>query len=408
CEAELVMTLPLELKFGARATPIEGLGINFDFVYQGWNSIDQLLLTPQGVNLSSGPSAMPTPSARSWCSVPCVSDLSASSSDSVTSRSSRAGDSWPPKYDITLAGWLETIDLSNRLVYASGFLTLRRQYDTHGLWIGTLSNSQSDLVSASIAYLRKEGGLLDGWSRPHRVRIEAGASLLNPAFAASNGTVALDGSLQYAYDDRVSSDFPLRGRRLTVGFAGGGIPETPDTWLSAYTYGIQVGALSPRVAIAATAAGSVATSALPHRLLVLGGPSGLRSVPSLPACDPDADPDAVIGVDCLPVGTVRGVGAAEVRWAPIRGWSVPLGLAWGSEIQLSAGAVMLVARVDGDPAWGLGLTAGILGFADLLGAESTGLGLGAAWLVAGDGPAFDALLPASGIPELTLRFSQSF
>lgn len=63
CEAELVMTLPLELKFGARATPIEGLGINFDFVYQGWNSIDQLLLTPQGVNLSARPGAEATPIA---------------------------------------------------------------------------------------------------------------------------------------------------------------------------------------------------------------------------------------------------------------------------------------------------------------------------------------------------------
>jgi long-subunit fatty acid transport protein len=61
--ANLTMTLPLELKFGARVVPIAGLGINFDFVYQGWNSIDQLLLTPENVTISSAPGAPGTPIA---------------------------------------------------------------------------------------------------------------------------------------------------------------------------------------------------------------------------------------------------------------------------------------------------------------------------------------------------------
>ena len=55
--ANLVMTLPLEVKLGAHMTPIAGLGINLDFVYQGWNSINQLLLTPEDVTLSAGPGA---------------------------------------------------------------------------------------------------------------------------------------------------------------------------------------------------------------------------------------------------------------------------------------------------------------------------------------------------------------
>ena len=59
-DANLVMTMPLEVKLGARVTPIAGLGINFDFVYNGWNSIDQLLLTPEDISLSSGPGATPT------------------------------------------------------------------------------------------------------------------------------------------------------------------------------------------------------------------------------------------------------------------------------------------------------------------------------------------------------------
>lgn len=63
CEAELVMTLPLEIRLGARLLPVERLGINLDFVYQGWNSIDQLLLTPQSVTLASGMNATPQPIA---------------------------------------------------------------------------------------------------------------------------------------------------------------------------------------------------------------------------------------------------------------------------------------------------------------------------------------------------------
>ncbi len=51
--ATLDMTMPLEIKVGARATPIANLGINFDFVYQGWDSVKQLLLTPENVSLTS-------------------------------------------------------------------------------------------------------------------------------------------------------------------------------------------------------------------------------------------------------------------------------------------------------------------------------------------------------------------
>jgi long-subunit fatty acid transport protein len=67
--ARLNMTLPLELRFGARLSPItQGewkgrLGINLDVLYQGWNSVDQLLLTPENVTLRSGPGAEPQPIA---------------------------------------------------------------------------------------------------------------------------------------------------------------------------------------------------------------------------------------------------------------------------------------------------------------------------------------------------------
>ena len=54
---DLDLTLPLDLRIGARwLTPVKGLGVNFDFVFQGWNSVDALVVTPQNVTLKLGSS----------------------------------------------------------------------------------------------------------------------------------------------------------------------------------------------------------------------------------------------------------------------------------------------------------------------------------------------------------------
>lgn len=47
--AELNFTMPLELRVGARVVPHKRLGINFDFIFQGWSSVDAMRLTPKGV-----------------------------------------------------------------------------------------------------------------------------------------------------------------------------------------------------------------------------------------------------------------------------------------------------------------------------------------------------------------------
>jgi long-chain fatty acid transport protein len=57
--ADLTFTMPLELRVGVRATPIEKLGLNADFVYMGWNSVDALVLTPQNVALVSAGDSKP-------------------------------------------------------------------------------------------------------------------------------------------------------------------------------------------------------------------------------------------------------------------------------------------------------------------------------------------------------------
>jgi long-chain fatty acid transport protein len=53
-QAELKLTLPMELRIGARFQPIKRLGINADFVYQGWDSVKELLLTPKDISLKIG------------------------------------------------------------------------------------------------------------------------------------------------------------------------------------------------------------------------------------------------------------------------------------------------------------------------------------------------------------------
>lgn len=49
---ELTFTMPLELRVGARFSPSSTWGVNADFVYQGWNSLDALTLTPIDVTMS--------------------------------------------------------------------------------------------------------------------------------------------------------------------------------------------------------------------------------------------------------------------------------------------------------------------------------------------------------------------
>ncbi len=311
---------------------------------------------------------------------------------------SRSGDTLPPRYDVTLSGWLDSINVSQRLVFGSAWATLRRWYDTHNLVIGSVSNSRSDLVGVDLAWLRKEGPLQDGWSRPHRLRTSIGASVLNPGFAETDGlAVALDGAFSWAHDTRVSGDFPVRGHRVGFGVGGGLVPGE-DTWVSLSADALGIASFHPRHAVAARAAAAVARSSLPHRLLPLGSPGAMRSIPALPACPSDGP--------CTELATERAVAMAEYRWAPIRGWSVPGLLAWGSELQLAGGFEATAARVGGEPVWATGVTAGIYGLADVLGAEPTGAGVTLAWPLVLDERLVE--LERTAAPEIYLRFAQAF
>lgn len=62
-QATLALTLPLELRIGLHFRPISRLGLNLDYVYQGWQSVNELVLTPKDVTLKLG-SAEPKPVAE--------------------------------------------------------------------------------------------------------------------------------------------------------------------------------------------------------------------------------------------------------------------------------------------------------------------------------------------------------
>src|SRR5690606_9994142 len=120
-----------------------------------------------------------------------------------------------------------------------------------------------------LGWTHQEGRLLDGLSRPHRFMLWVSPALLNPAFADGGGRIALGAGIQYAWDTRVASTFPLRGRRLVLGTDGGFVPGTEETW-SALRWSLAgVTSPHPRVALAARFVGGLASGEVTHRLLAL-------------------------------------------------------------------------------------------------------------------------------------------
>ncbi|MEM6925937.1 MAG: hypothetical protein AAF602_03325, partial [Myxococcota bacterium] len=321
-----------------------------------------------------------------------------------TAQRSRVRDRWPARYDVTAQAWVDSINLSQGQVFAWAASSIRRRYDTHNLLSGVISNSRTDRLSLDLSYLRKEGPLLDGFRRPHRFQLRVGAGWLNPNFAETDGVqIAVDTTLTWAHDTRVSGDFPLRGHRVSVWTSAGRVIGRPETWWSASALAMGVTSLHPRQALAGELIAGVARSNVPQRLLRLGGPRLMQSIPTLPAC---IDGASVDDEPCTVLATERAVVHLEHRVAVLRNVSLPLWLAWGSELQLTTGLEGLVARVGDDGVWATGVTAGIFGLADVLGAEPLGAGVTLAWPLAWDPRLVE--IERSAVPQVIVRFTQAF
>ncbi len=322
--------------------------------------------------------------------------------DGVIAQTRRVADTHPLRYQVTAAAYLDTLNLTRGQVFGALFTTLRRQGDTRHLWSGSLSNSRSDLVEAGVAHIFKVGPMVDGFNRQQRLRIGGSASILDPRFAATDGlTVAVDTSLGWSWDTRVSDLFPLSGHRLYATVTGGAIPDVGETWAGLYGGTVGLVDLHPRLVLAGRASGSLARSNVPHRLLTLGGLGAMRSIPVLPACPSDP---ADVTEPCADLATERSLAAAEVRWAPLRNLSVPMYQLRGTELQLTGGVEGVVARVQGEPVRAFGVTAGLLGVGDVLGAEAMSAGVVAGWPLAWEG----LELETRALPEIYLRWGQAF
>jgi hypothetical protein len=313
-------------------------------------------------------------------------------------QSSRLGDVWPPHFTTTFAAGIDSINLTQGLISASAHSTLRRTGDTHNVFSATLAHNEVNVASLRLGWSRREGPLLDGFARPHRFSISPAISLLDPDFSAAAGNqLALDLGIGWSTDTRVSWEFPLSGHRLYASVGGGAIPATGETWTSAGAGANAVASPHPRHAIAGRLGGTLAESAIAHRLLGLGGAGVMASIPELPACDDAAD------TGCLPVATARALAGVEYRVAVIRGASVPGVLAWGSELQLTTGLEAILANAEG-PLWATGATVGVTGIYDVLGAQPSLIGVTAGWPLAWSGLS----LERTAVPQLYLRWSQAF
>lgn len=310
--------------------------------------------------------------------------------DGLLDQASRLGDSWPAPYTVTAAAWLDELNLTHFSVAGTAAMWLRRRYDTHNVGSVTLFTDQENLVGGTLGYSRREGRLQDGRTRPHRFGVWVSPAILDPDFAPTDdGGAALGAGVSYSWDTRVSRIFPLRGHRLYVGTDGGFVPGSDQTWSAVRSSAAGVASVHPRLAGAARISGGIAQGEVEHRLLPLGGTSALRSLPP-----------------SLVIGTRRAVAQAEIRAAPVRGASVPAGFAWGTELQVTAGAEIGTAWVDEQAVHAAGITTGLAVVGDVLGMQPELIGATVAWPVWFEG--FELPQESPRLPEISLRWWQEF
>jgi hypothetical protein len=306
----------------------------------------------------------------------------------LVSQRSRRGDAWPPRFTVTTAAWVERVNLTEGWLSGYASAWARGRDDTRNVWSAGASFDQQTLPSLSIGWLHRRGPLQDGLNRPHRATVWFEPAWTNPRFAPGDRPLlTVGGGAQYAWDTRVSGLFPLRGRRLSATVTAGALPSEGTHWATARLGASGVISPHPRWAFAGASSAAVASGDTIQRLLWLGGPGSISSLPPAAA-----------------IGRARGVAVGEARWAPIRHASVPLlGLAWLSEVQLTAGAETGWMRtIDGYDAAVVGVTGGASFVADLLGASPSLVG------VTIGRPVWRAGLDGAPRHQVVVRFGQGF
>ncbi|MCO4744588.1 MAG: hypothetical protein KC912_07365 [Proteobacteria bacterium] len=272
----------------------------------------------------------------------------------------RVGDHWPPKFRLVGGGWIDNINLSDRWAVAALSATVRRSGDLRNSLTGTLATNQNDLARLRVAFAHRFGRQLDGVRRSHRVAISVTSGFHHPWYREDTGTHGnFGGGVSWGWSTRVASTFPLRGSYLSAGSSVGYAPQTGEQWAGFAMGGGTVLSWHPRFALALGGSLSGAAGTGEGRKRDLGGVGGVRGL------DPTEAPE----------GPLRTVQRMQVRWAPIRQASVPVLLAWGSELQLAAGAEVAQLLERDQVTHGAGLVAGAYVIGEVLGFEPRGVGL---------------------------------
>lgn len=316
-------------------------------------------------------------------------------------QTSRAGDAHPlERLRVVTAAGFTTLNLTRFRLEGSAAAWVRGRNDTHNLFYGSLSTSRTSTVAMRLTHIYKFGPLRYGITRRHRLATSFGPSLLNPSFqSVDDGRFALSGSLSWSWTNRDAAEFPLRGTSLSVGLSGGFHPDSTSRWGSVSAAVSDVRSFHPRHALAWSSSIGVARASRYDRLLTLGGAGRMASLPVIASCTASGEDD------CADRALERWVTAAEYRFVAIRGARVPLLLAWGRELHLSAGVESMVAGLQEGPARALGATAGISGVYDLFGADPGLVGVTTGWLLAADRLDYAPVRPV--VPEVFLRWTQS-
>jgi hypothetical protein len=318
--------------------------------------------------------------------------------DGLLRQTDRANDRWPRRWTTVLSAFPTVWNLSSGRLEGYLALRFRRQHDTRFYYDGIVFRDEVDELGARAALGYAWGPLQDRRWRPYRLYAWASGSLLDADFRPTDrGRYALDAGATLVWDTQVDWLFPLRGHRFTFSAHGGGVPGSTQRWggLSASASG--VASPHPRIALAGQLRTGRSWGQVEHRLQVLGGVDNLRSLPA-----------------SLVVGEGKLVGRAELRAAPLRHISVPLGFAWLDEVQLSAGleagllgGAILEPGQGGAPPDGwvraAGWTGGSFVVVDVLGGQPALAGLTFA------GPiATDPIFSIGSRPNIYLLWEQSF
>ncbi|MDP2316077.1 MAG: hypothetical protein Q8P41_24485 [Pseudomonadota bacterium] len=302
-----------------------------------------------------------------------------------------ANDRWPVKWTLVVNGGVYNMNPSQHTFDVAADLYFRRRNDSRNLLALSFDHDAQDLLSVSAGWVRWLGPLVDRRTRTHRLTFFAGPSFLDPVFRPTDrGSIAIGGSVGYAWDTRTDENFALSGHRFSVGVGGGFVPQSDDRWASASIAAVKLLSPHPKHVFAFRAKAAVATGDVEHRLLPLGGGSDVRAIP-----------------EAAVVGNERLEATIEYRWAPLRNASLPLPLLWVTELHLTPALDAGVLWRGNERHAAVGAAFGGHIMTDLLGAKGSLAGVTVAMPVWADSATIEDTVDAAAL-QLYIDFSHAF